>query len=58
MAVISISRRAGATAAVDTRKLSAALWIVQGLLALVFLFAALFKLTAPKRDVGCAGATA
>ena len=47
MAVISISRRAGATAAVDTRKLSAAVWIVQGLLALVFLFAGLFKLTAP-----------
>ena len=47
MAVISIGGRTGATAAVDTRKLSAALWIVQGLLALVFLFAGLFKLTAP-----------
>jgi uncharacterized membrane protein YphA (DoxX/SURF4 family) len=47
MAVVSPSERSGATAVVDTRKLSGALWIVQGLLALVFLFAGLMKLTAP-----------
>jgi hypothetical protein len=47
VAVVSHSERRGAAAAVDTRKLSAALWIVQGLLALVFLFTGLMKLTAP-----------
>jgi uncharacterized membrane protein YphA (DoxX/SURF4 family) len=47
MAVLSLSERSLATAVVDTRKLSAALWIVQGLLALVFLCTGLMKLTAP-----------
>ena len=47
MAVVALSERKGATAAVDTRKLSAAVWIVQGLLALLFVFTGLMKLTAP-----------
>ena len=47
MAVVSLSERSGATAAVGTRKLSAAVWIVQGLLAVVFLFTGIMKLTAP-----------
>jgi DoxX-like family len=47
MAVGSLTERSGATAAVDGRKLGAALWIVQGLLALVFLGTGIMKLTAP-----------
>jgi uncharacterized membrane protein YphA (DoxX/SURF4 family) len=47
MAVVSLSERRGATAAVDTRKLSAAVWVVQGLLAVVFVFTGIMKLTAP-----------
>ncbi len=47
MAVVSLGERSGAKAGVDTRKLSAAVWIVQGLLAVVFLFTGLMKLTAP-----------
>jgi len=46
MAVVSLRERSGATAALNTRKLSAALWIVQGLLTLVFLFTGIMKLTA------------
>ncbi len=47
MAVVSVSQRSGATAGDNTRRLSAAVWIVQGLLAVVFLFTGLMKLTAP-----------
>jgi uncharacterized membrane protein len=47
MAVVSLGERSGAAAAVDTRRLSAALWIVQGLLALLFMFTGIMKLTAP-----------
>src|SRR5712691_5314645 len=47
MAVVALSERRGATAAVETRKLSAGLWIVQGLLAVVFLGTGIMKLTAP-----------
>ena len=47
MAVVSLTERGGATAAVGTRKLSAAVWTVQGLLAVVFLFTGIMKLTAP-----------
>jgi uncharacterized membrane protein YphA (DoxX/SURF4 family) len=47
MAVAAICERSGATAAIDTRKLSAAVWIFQGLLALVFIFTGIMKLTAP-----------
>jgi uncharacterized membrane protein YphA (DoxX/SURF4 family) len=47
MAVVSIGERSGSRAAVGTPKLSAALWIIQGLLALVFIFAGLMKLMAP-----------
>ena len=47
MAVVSLGERSGATAAVGTRKLGAVLWTVQGLLALVFLFTGIMKLTAP-----------
>src|ERR1700730_4124075 len=47
MAVVSLRERSGATAVVGTRKLSAALWTVQGWLASVFLFTGIMKLTAP-----------
>ena len=47
MAVVSVRERSVATAAVDSHKVSATLWIVQGLLALVFLFTGIMKLTAP-----------
>jgi uncharacterized membrane protein YphA (DoxX/SURF4 family) len=47
MAVVMLHQRNRATAATDARRLSAGLWIVQGLLALVFLGAGVMKLTAP-----------
>lgn len=47
MAVVSLSGHSEATASVDTPKLSVALWIVQALLAVVFLGTGLMKLTAP-----------
>ena len=47
MAVVSLTQRRGARTTDSTRKLSAGLWIGQGLLALLFLASGLFKLTAP-----------
>jgi len=49
MAVVLVSGRSGATAAAGTRKhsLSVALWIIQGVLAVLFLFTGIMKLTAP-----------
>src|SRR5437879_6088848 len=44
---VSVSERNGATAAVETRKLCAGLWIVKGVLAVVFLGTGIMKLTAP-----------